>query len=229
MRLLLLSLYMAFTINGSAQLVTTNIGPNGETLFNLGSTLVNKIKPDDVEGTPLLSEEWTKGIIKLRNNKQVNNVLLQYNLENSILYFSKDSVTRFEFAERILEFSFEATVKEKAELFVFRSNYPANAKFNDFTFYRVMCEVPKLQFLKYCYKTIQENFGFDKNIKRNYLYKEEWFLYDNLLKVFHPVNNKKSIMAALPQYRDQIERICDKNKWTLKTDEQMIQLIKMIQ
>ena len=228
MRLFLLCFGIFFYSNGIAQFVTTNIGPNGETLFNLGSALVNKIKPDDVEGTPLLSEEWAKGTIKLRNNKQVNDVLLQYNLEHSVLYFSKDSSTRFEFAERILEFSFTAVMKDKPESFVFRSNYPTNGKFNDRTFYRVMGEGAKFHFLKYCYKTIQENFGFDKNVKRNYLYKEEWFLYDVQLKTFHPISNKKSILAALPQYRDQIEALCDKNKWALKDAGQIAELVKQL-
>jgi hypothetical protein len=228
MRLFLLCFGTIFYSNGIAQFVTTNIGPNGETLFNLESALVNKIKPDDVEGTPLLSEEWAKGTIRLRNNKQVNDILLQYNLEHSILYFSKDSSSRFEFAERILEFSFAATMKDQPELFVFRSNYPANGKFNDRTFYRVMSEGTKFQFLKYCFKTIQENFGFDKVQRRNFLYKEEWFLYDLQLKTFYPISNKKSIPAALPQYKDQIEVLCHQNKWNLKSEGQVIELVKAI-
>ncbi|HEX4957045.1 MAG TPA: hypothetical protein VFV46_02615 [Lacibacter sp.] len=228
MRLFLLCSGIFLYSNTIAQFVTTNIGPNGETLFNLGSSLINKIKPDDVEGSPLLSDEWSRGMIKLRNNKQVKDVLLQYNLERSILYFSKDSAARFEFAERILEFTFTAAMKDKQEAFVFRSNYPSNGKFNDLTFYRVVSEGSKFHFLKYCYKTIQENFGFDKNVKRSYLYKEEWFLYEVELKTFHPVSNKKTIMAALPHYKEQIEALCEKNKWTLKSDEQVAQLVQAI-
>lgn len=226
MRLLFFSIGIFLCNSSIAQFVTTNIGPNGETLFGLGSALINKIKPDDVEGTPLLSEEWSKGVIKLRNNKQVSNVLLQLNLEYGVLYFSKDSTSRLEFAERILEFSFTATMKDKPELFVFRSNYPANGKFTDLTFYRVMGEGPKVQFVKFCYKTIQENFGFDKVQKRNYLYKEDWFLYDVQFKTFHPISNKKSILAALPQYKQQIEALCDKNKWSLKDAGQITELVK---
>ena len=229
MRFLFFLMCMFLYFTTTAQFVTTNIGPNGETLFGLGSTLVNKIKPDDVEGTPLLSEQWAKGSIKLRSNKRINDVLLQYNLEHGILYFSKDSATRLEFAERILEFSFTAAMKDKPELFLFKSNYPSNGKFSDLTFYRVMGEGSRFQFLKYCYKTIQENFGFDKNVKRNYIYKEEWFLYDVQLKIFHPISNKKSIVAALPQYKDQIEALCDKNKWTLKEAGQIAELVKQLE
>jgi hypothetical protein len=228
MRIVYFGLLLITCFNSNAQFVTTNIGPNGETLFNLGGALVNKIKPDDVEGTPLLSEQWSKGAIKLRNNKQVSDVLLQLNLEYGILYFSKDSITRFEFAERILEFSFSATVKDKPEQFVFRSNYPSNGKFTDLTFYRVISEGARFHFLKFCYKTIQENFGFDKNAKRNYLYKEEWFLYDVQSKTFHPISNKKSIITALPQHKEQIEALCEKNKWSLKEAPQIAELIKAL-
>jgi hypothetical protein len=216
---------MFFYGKSIAQFVTTNVGPNGETLFNLGSSLINKIKTDDVEGSPLLSEEWAKGTIRLRNNKKVTNVLLQYNLEQGILYFSKDSSSRFEFAERILEFSFSVTANDKIETVLFRSNYPINGKYNDLNFYRVMAEGTKFHFLKYCYKTIQENFGFDKVSRRNYVYKEEWFLYDLQLKTFHPISNKKTILTAVPIYRKQIEALSEKNKWNLKDSEQIIKLI----
>lgn len=228
MRFILIIAIQLLAVCSKAQFVTTNIGPNGETLFNLGSNLVNKIKPDDVEGSPLLSDEWARGSIKLRNNKQVQGILLQYNLEHQVLYFSKDSTNRFEFAERILEFSFSAPVNEKKETFVFRSNYPINGKYNDLTFYRVMGEGSKFQFLNYCSKIIKENYGFDKVPKRNYAYREEWFLYDVQLKTFYPISNKKSILAALPQYRQQIEELCEKNKWSLKESPQIAALIKAL-
>ena len=228
MRFTLIILLQLLAVYSTAQFVTTNIGPNGETLFNIGSNLVNKIKPDDVEGSPLLSDEWAKGSIKLRNNKQVQGILLQYNLEHQVLYFSKDSTGRFEFAERILEFSFSAPVNEKQETFVFRSNYPINGKYNDLTFYRVMSEGSKFQFLNYCSKIIKENYGFDKVPKRNYAYREEWFLYDVQLKTFHPVSNKKSILAALPQYRQRIEELCEKNKCSLKEPAQIAQLVRQL-
>lgn len=228
MRFTLIIVLQLLVVYSSAQFVTTNVGPNGETLFNIGSNLVNKIKPDDVEGSPLLSDEWSRGSIKLRNNKQVQGILLQYNLEHQVLYFSKDSSGRFEFSERILEFSFHAVVNEKQEMFVFRSNYPINGKYNDFTFYRVMGEGSKFQFLNYCSKIIRENYGFDKVPKRNYVYREEWFLYDTQLKTFHPISNKKSILAALPQYREQIEQLSEKNKWNLKESAQIAELVKQL-
>ncbi|XVJ66463.1 MAG: hypothetical protein HEQ40_10005 [Lacibacter sp.] len=228
MRFTLIIVMQLLVVYSNAQFVTTNIGPNGETLFNIGSNLVNKIKPDDVEGSPLLSDKWAKGSIKLRNNKQVLGILLQYNLEHQVLYFSKDSTGRFEFAERILEFSFSAPVNETQETFVFRSNYPINGKYNDLTFYRVMGEGSKFQFLNYCSKSIKENYGFDKVPKRNYVYREDWFLYDVQLKTFYPVSNKKSIIAALPQYRQQIEELCEKNKWSLKEAVQIAELVKQL-
>lgn len=219
---LLLLLFLAYS--GKSQFANASTDGEGRTIQELGALAINTIKPDDIEGTPLLFEEWKKGTVLLRLNKKITGVPLQLNLERNVPYFQRDSI-RYEFTDRVLEFSFIHDTAGTTDTFLFRSNYPFNGKFTDRSYYRVLAEGPQVQLLSYTYKIMQQNFGFDKTYKRAYQLREELFLYLPGTKQFFPVQGKKSALQALPQFAERIEQLCGQNKWNLKTTGQLKQLV----
>ena len=224
MKAILVILLVFLNLSGKAQFNHAVTDGEGRTIQGLGDLAINVIKPEDTEGTPLLFEEWKKGRVLLRMNKVINGVSLQLNLERNVPYFQRDSI-RYEFSDRVLEFSLLHEVAGKADTFLFRSNYPLNGKYTDRSFYRVLAEGTQVQLLCYMYKTIQENFGFDKNYKRAYQLREELFIFLPATRQFFPVNGKKSLQIALPGYAARIEQLCRLNKWNLKTTSQLQQLV----
>lgn len=229
MRLFLL-LLLIFTVHVSfTQSVQNNFSGDGRvnTVLNFKGNIINTIKPDNIKGTPLLSETWDTGYVKLSGNRIAHQIPLQFNLATNTLYFQKDQ-NRYKFVDRVIEFAFTTFVNGKHRQYLFRSNYPSNGSYNDLVFYEVAAENKDVQFLKYCTKKTRENYVHNAPSEKEYYYREEWFLYDVQLKTFHPVSNKKTILAALPQYKEQIEALCIKNKWSLKNADEITELVKQL-
>ena len=223
----ILAVLICLVNTGQAQYAIASTDGEGRTIQGLGALAINHIKPDDIDGTPLLFENWKNGRVLLRMNKMINGIPLQLNLERNVPYFQRDSA-RYEFTDRVLEFSFVHDTAGTTDTFLFRSNYPFNGKYTDRSYYRVLAEGPQVQLLSYTYKTIQENFGFDKTYKRAYQLREELFFYMPGSKQFFPVQGKKSAQQALPNFSERIEQLCRLNKWNLKTTDQLRQLVRQL-
>jgi hypothetical protein len=229
MRLFLLLFLLVTGIVCLSQSVQNNFSSDGRvnTVLNFNGNIINTIKPDNITGTPLLSETWDTGYVKFAGNRIAHHIPLQFNLATNTLYFQKDQ-NRYQFTDRVIEFAFIAHLNGEHRQFLFRSNYPSNGSYNDLVFYEVAAENKAVQFLKYCTKKIWENYVYNAPAEKEYHYREELFLYTIQTKTFHPISNKKSVLAALPQYKDQIEALCDKNKWTLKDAGQIAELVKQL-
>lgn len=227
MRIFLLFFLVTNITFSFAQTVQNNISGDGQmnAVLKFTGDIINTIKPDGIAGSPLLSDNWDTGYVKFTGNRIATKIPLQYNLTNNTVYFQRDG-SRYKFVDRVIEFSFATAVNNNYSQHLYRSNYPSNGNLNDLTFYEVAAEGVKYQFLKYGFKTVREHFVWNAPAQKEYHYREEWYIYDNQLKTFHPVSNKKSILAAMPQYKNQIEALCDKNKWSLKEAAQIVQLVR---
>ncbi|WP_407522970.1 hypothetical protein PDL71_16215 [Lacibacter sp. MH-610] len=229
MRSKLFLLFKVISIVSFSQSVQNNISGDGRmnTVLRFNGDIISNIKPDNIAGTPLLFDSWDTGYVKFNGNRIAHHVPLQFNLTDNTVYFQKDN-NRYKFVDRVIEFSFSKKVNNEYQQFLFRSNYPLNGNYTDLVFYKVEAENEEVQFLKYCIKKIRENYVHNAPSEKEYHYREELFLYLTKSKSFHPVSNKKSILAALPQYRQRIEELCEKNKWSLKEPAQIAQLVRQL-
>ncbi|HEX4957046.1 MAG TPA: hypothetical protein VFV46_02620 [Lacibacter sp.] len=229
MRSILFLVLLGTGINCVSQSVQNNFSGDGRAnaVLNFNGDIINTIKPDNIAGTPLLSERWDTGYVKFTGNRIAHHIPLQFNLATNTLYFQKNQ-NRYKFVDRVIEFAFITLVNGEQRQYLFRSNYPSNGNYNDLVFYEVAAENKEVQFLKYCSKKIRENYVYNAPAEKEYFYREELFLYTIQTKTFHPISNKKSILAALPQYKSQIEALCDKNKWSLKEAGQIAELIQQL-
>jgi hypothetical protein len=227
MRSFFLLLLVLTRVGSFSQSVQNNISSDGRsnTVLKFNGDIINTIKPDNILGTPLLCEQWDTGYVKFSGNRIAYHIPLQFNLATNTLYFQRDQ-NRYKFVDRVTEFTITSLVNGEYQRYLFRSNYPSNGSYNDLIFYEVAAENKEVQFLKYGTKKIRENYVHNAPSEKEYYYREELFLYNSQTKTFHRISNKKSILAALPQYKDQIEALCDKNKWTLKEAGQIAEMVK---
>ena len=210
-----------------SQIVQNNIDADGKfnPILSFKGDIINSIKPDNTEGTPLLFDEWMQGYVIFRNKRIAKDVPLQFNLVNNTLYFLKDG-NRYQLIDKVVEFSLLEKKGDTTVKHLFRNTYPRYSSFSPDQFYRVVAEGAKAHFLKLCSKKITTRFVFNAPAVNSYHYQEQWFLYTIETGSMIPVSGKKSVLNALPLLKDEINSLCEKNNWALKTAEQIAALVK---
>jgi hypothetical protein len=210
-----------------SQIVQNNIDAAGKynPVLSFNGDIINSIKPDNTEGTPLLFDEWMQGYVIFRNKRIVKDVPLQFNLSNNTIYFLKEG-NRYQVIDKVAEFSLLEKKGETAIKYLFRNTYPRYSSFSPDLFYEVVAEGAKAHFLKLCSKKITTSFVFNAPAVNAYHYQEQWFLYITETGSMIPVSGKKSVLNALPLLKDEINSLCEKNSWALKTAEQIAALVK---
>jgi hypothetical protein len=84
------------------QIALTDKGKPASLMNVNGNTITTFHSAKNIEGTPLISEEWNAGNVKFKAGNFVNKILLKFNLEKNELYFQKDDLSFF-FVDEVSE------------------------------------------------------------------------------------------------------------------------------
>ncbi len=185
---------------------------------------VNTLKPDNIVGSPLFTDEWIHGDVIFPGNRIAKNIPLQIDLEKGLVYFQQNG-NRYKFTVPVLRCSFPLNVNGKEELVTFSSEYPLYGGNEQVRLYQILLITPSAHLLKYSTKRIVENFVYNKHAEREYVLSSELIIFNPVTKTMHPVSNKKTLLAAIPEKKEQIETLCKQNNWRLKTEAEMIALL----
>jgi hypothetical protein len=180
----------------------------------------------NIEGSPLLIDNWTMGEVKLANGFLLKNVELQFDLYENELYFRKDNQV-FTFADPVKEFNFNYTDQGAEKHVLFRKGYPDFDNHNDNSFYEVITDGNKVQLLKFLYKRIQEVNAYASPGKKEYADEEELFVYDVQKKSIIKIkSDKTSLLKALPGYENAINTFLSGKKKI--SQNELISLIQQL-
>lgn len=183
---------------------------------------------NDIDGTPMLSESWGKGVVKLKSGYQVAIDELQFSLYDNELHFRKNK-TEFIFADPVSEFKISYTKDDNNIDGIFRSGFPDNGKKTNATFYQVLADGNNLQFLKYSTKSIQDNYTYGGPLRKIYKETSEYFVYDVKNAAIKNINlDKASVLQAVPGYESKISQAIKERKTKLRSENEMIQLFDQL-
>lgn len=195
---------------------------------DINGKIIPANQPSDVEGTPLLSNDWNLGYVKLDAGKKADSIQLKFNLQSNRLYFLRNEET-FEFVDAIREFSFSFKENELVKTVLFRNNYPAIEKNNTASYYEVLAEGPRVQLLRYKERMISEIYVFNRPPRKEYTETSSLYIYDAVTKSIQKVKVKRSsITGALPGLEKSINELCDKNKWDMKSIDELKLLVQAL-
>ena len=172
-----------------------------------------------VSGNKMLSNDFVFGVVKLKDQENKVSLLVNFSLYNNLLLFKKDSLM-LTFANPVEEFSM--LVKEEGinKAMTFKSGYPKIGTNTESSFYQVVTDGPKIQLLKYIYKTVQDKFSYNGPVQREYAYRENFYLYDAVKKTITEIKpSVKSISKSNPELTASIERYAIQNK--VKNEEDL--------
>lgn len=180
----------------------------------------------DVEGSPLLSDDWNPGKVKLRDNRRADSIQLKFNLETNKVYFLRENIT-YEFVDDVQEFSMNLWNNGVSGTVIFRNGYPASGQQNTATFFEVLAEGPRVHLLKLTEKKLLENYVYNGPAKLSYATNSTLFVYDSVARSINKIKLKKSSVSdALPELERNILQLCNLHKWELKSVDEIKLLVK---
>lgn len=190
---------------------------------DINGAIVPTFNAIGVEGNRYLQEEWNNGTVWFANGKQADSMQLIFDLVANAVYFQRKGEVQA-FVDEVKSFRFYPSVKNKEVLF--KSGYPDYAQQTPKTFYEILADGAAIQLLKFHRKKITETYVYNSPSTKKYTAEQAIFVYDSKNAELNKISlNKKSIEKALPDYANTIESLCQKNRWNLKSEEEMIKLI----
>ncbi len=176
----------------------------------------------------MLNQQWAIGTVIFDNGRQVSNVALQFDVQNNALHFKKDSIV-YAFADVVRACKMTYANGDVKKEVLFRSGYPDHNGDSSNLLYQVINEGPEIHFLKLLKPTIYEHYDYGYAAKDSYGIAEESYLYIvNKRQLVKISENEKSILKALPDYKEQIQKFETDNNSKLDNDIDISKLISML-
>lgn len=179
----------------------------------------------EIQGSPLLSDNWVNGTVTFANGKTAT-AILNYNLYGDELLFKnpKDSAV-LSFVDPVKSFSLKDAAIEECDItdLSFSSGFPVIDDQTAKTFYLVVGE-GKIKLLKCYKKKVIESKDFSSQITtKSFLSANSYYLFSNnqMVKI---KPNQKAILAAMNDKATQVQDYIKKNSVNFKSDAALAKL-----
>jgi hypothetical protein len=181
-----------------------------------------EIKYVNVNGSPFFNDTYVKGVAKLQNSQTFNNVFLRYDQIQDMVFFKNDlkEENAMTFASPAVEFK----IPVGGDTAVFAKLITGNSKKDGY--YQVLYD-GKTSLLKKMKKALVNKStygsgGEEKSISSTVTY----FLITSQGKLLQIKSETKSILKALGNNQEKVEKFINTQGVDLKTDKDLIAVIK---
>jgi len=226
--LLISPFFGSFQVTG--QSITSQVSTNFMVeAYNIrGRPIVNKDN-NNIEGSPLLSDEWSKGTVYFRDGGIAKDIDIKFNLEKNELYFNR-SGELFLFNDPVSSFRILLQVEGNTDELLFRSGYPVNGRFSKETLYEVIADGSKFQLVNFRFSYPSDIYVYGSTgSKKKFTPSEEIYVYDVAFgKMTKVKRNESTIADALPDLRAKINQLTAANKLKLKSNDDLKKLFDLL-
>lgn len=193
-----------------------------------GRAFVNK-DAVNVEGTPLLNTDWGRGEVRFKNGGVVKDIELKFNLEKNELYFNK-SDELYLFNDPVTSFSIKFNNMGKTYEKVFRNGFPLNGRLGNETFYEIIADGSKWQFVNFAYAFLSNANSYGgSSSKQIFTNGDEFYIFDRLAdKMIRTKKTIAGISESMPSLKEQITKICTEKKLKLRNNEEVVILFQAL-
>lgn len=195
-----------------------------ETYNIRGRAIVNK-DALNVDGTPLLNTEWGKGDVQFKSGGLVKDIDLKFNLERNELYYNFNG-ERYLFNDPVVSFTLKFNEFGKQHVVLFRNGFPLNGRLGSETFYEIIADGDKWQFInfRYAFLSNANSYG-GSSTKQQYTNADEFYIFERTSgKMIRTKKTAAGIIESLPSMKDQITKICSEKKLKMRDNEEVRQL-----
>jgi hypothetical protein len=222
----LTALMVFLAVNATGQSISSNVSTNFFVeAYNIRGRPFTNPDASNIEGTPLLNQDWGKGTVYFKDGAVAQNLDLKFNLEKNELYFNRES-EMFLFNDPIMSFRMKYSSGSGSREVHFRSGYPVNGRLLKETFYEVLEDGAKFHFVAYRFTYLADSYRYGGQSKKVFTENEELYIYDVAFgKMLKIKRSESSLVEVLPDYKDKITSVISYNKLKLKSNDDVKKII----
>lgn len=229
MKLVLIIIGTLTVLQSTAQSTTQLVSADGRIIGDVGNingAVITTIHPKDIEGKPYMGSDWNYGTVYFKKGKRADSILLHFDLVDNKIYFRQNDLT-LSFLEEVEAFWLYPSEEIKNKDLLFRCGYPSIGQQNINSFYEVMADEGPIHLLRYVSIMITESYVYNAPARRKYTPHTDLYIYTPQRKSIQKIKmNRKSLEKQLPEYASIIESLSQKNNWELKTEAEIVELVK---
>lgn len=198
-------------------LLTDTIAVRAQFMNDIAGRPIRTNKYTEVDGSPFLLENWTKGEAVSDKGIAGKNLELKYDLVDDRVTFKNEKGEEMEFVNFITAFTLygengKRNFKRFSEI----------KEFNGVPFFEVLNEGEKLRMLRKSVKTIMETKAFNSaTTTRTFSENVKYFLLKKDGSYERIKKDKKSIVSAMADKTAEVEAFIKANKTDFKKDDQI--------
>ena len=182
----------------------------------------------NIEGSPLLNNDWVFGTVSFFDGRFYNQVLLNFNLFTNELWFLRDSAILM-FADPVREFTIMYSENKLVKSARYRSGYPAIEKKNSKSFYEVLSDGLTIELIKYRTRVIEEIVIYGSPTKKTYVQEDKLYVFDVRNKKLRPITKGiKSLIDFLPSLETLINQFVRDNELNFKEESSLVLLVQFL-
>ncbi|KAA9353472.1 hypothetical protein [Larkinella humicola] len=193
----------------------------GVFLTDVNGQVLRASKYVDVQGSPYLNEAWKEGAVITAGNKTYPNLKVRYDVFAGELEYLQNNQTYRLSPAAIKEFR----IMDNDEL-LFRNGFAAVNANTPATFYQVLVDGPT-KLLKHTKVNIVENKPFNSaTVTKEFQKQELYFIAKPDGTMQRIQKNKKSVLAALTDQKDRVEKLIKEQDLNLSEENNLITLLE---
>ncbi|WP_379085815.1 hypothetical protein [Pedobacter sp. UC225_65] len=200
--------------------------PSALNTMDITGKVWRQVGYSELSGSPYLSSEWGKGIVKLANNKVTNGIDLKYDQIADVLLYknSKDEV--MEIAEPVAEFKIAVKTKKGEEEHLFRTGFKPVGNNKESSFYEVLSD-GNVKFLKKTIKFITEEKEYNSStVVKKINDKIAYYIVKPDEAPILVSKTEKDILGAINDKKIELTNYISENKLNLKKEEDILKLLE---
>ncbi|RZK17614.1 MAG: hypothetical protein EOO43_13330, partial [Flavobacterium sp.] len=175
----------------------------------------------NMEGTPYLANDFTKGTFYLADGKSVENMLVKLNLYKEMVTYKDEKGMELLPTDPINKF----TIEENGKVLTFQKGFPAIEKFDASTYYEVLNKKGIPMVLKKRTKTLLSRREYNSSkVTDNYLDGTKYFVFDEASKISKLKTDKNSLALYFPNKQNEVAEYISKEKLSLKNDDDLAKI-----
>ncbi len=178
-----------------------------------------------IQGSPFLHPTYNTAYVRLQSGKSATVPVLFNLYGNEIIFLQYKSEMALDSVDYV---HYTVTADGKTEDVRLKSGYAPIAGHDKNTIYQILDSNSQVQLLKFTSKTIEEIKSMGMAPKKEFVAKDEYYVFTPQGGMKKIKLDKSSIQDALPESASDIEAIISERKLKLKKEADLIELFKQL-
>lgn len=222
-----LIVFVLFLINSKRVLAQIAISESSVALqFNDGriATIATDMNNSKIDGTPYLTDEWSKGVVNLADGRTYKDVTLKYDLLKDVLYFQNDKKQVLTFVKPVSEFVINYIGDDQEQVKHYKSGFANIQGYTAQNFFEVLVE-GKAQLLKKQHKFIESESGAGLGPTTQKYSSTDMYYIVMDGKASAIKRDKKSVLQFLGDKQNELSAYIKSNDLDMKKDADLAKVI----